>query len=49
MERIYDKITIENINSVDDMSARAIGQYYELYSSRIRNLMTIDFETSKYS
>ena len=47
MERIYDKITIENINSVDDVSARAIGQYYELYSSRIRNLMTVDFETSK--
>lgn len=47
MERIYDKITIENINHVDDESARAIGQYYEIYSSKIRNLMTIDFETSK--
>lgn len=47
MERIYDKITIEDINDVDDESARRLGQYYEILSSRIRNLMTIDFETSK--
>ena len=47
MERIYDRITIENINNVDDESTRAMGQFYEIYSSRIRNLMTVDYETSK--
>ena len=47
MERVYDKISIDNIDMVSDEDARRLGQYFELYSPYIRALMTKDMDTAK--